>query len=105
MKYLAVIAAVAAAFLILSANAIAQSSTDEIVVVATRSPQNLDKIGNSVTVLDEQSIKDSHSTDVSQLLATTPGITFPDFVNPVVFDAERTTYSCGGSPGSYPSSL
>ena len=76
MKYLAVIAAVAAAFLILSANAIAQSSTDEIVVVATRSPQNLDKIGNSVTVLDEQSIKDSQSTDVSQLLATTPGITF-----------------------------
>ncbi len=76
MKYFAVIAAVAAAFLILSANAVAQSLTDEIVVVATRSPQNIEKIGNSVTVLDEQTIRESQSTDVSQLLATTPGITF-----------------------------
>lgn len=76
MKHLAVIAAVAAAFLIPSSNTIAQSLTDEIVVVATRSPQNIEKIGNSVTVLDEQTIRESQSTDVSQLLATTPGITF-----------------------------
>jgi vitamin B12 transporter len=76
VKDFAVIAAVAAAFLILPANAVAQSLTDEIVVVATRSPQNLDKIGNSVTVLDEQTIRESQSTDVSQLLATTPGISF-----------------------------
>jgi vitamin B12 transporter len=76
VKHLAVIAAVAAAFLIPSSNTIAQSLTDEIVVVATRSPQNIEKIGNSVTVLDEQTIRESQSTDVSQLLATTPGITF-----------------------------
>ena len=76
MKHLAVIAAVTAAFVILSASANAQSTTNEIVVVATRSPQSLDKIGNSVTVLDEQAIQDSQSTSVSELLATTPGITF-----------------------------
>jgi vitamin B12 transporter len=76
VKHRAVIAAVTAAFVILSASANAQSTTDEIVVVATRSPQSLDKIGNSVTVLDQQAIQDSQSTNVSELLATTPGITF-----------------------------
>ncbi len=76
MKYYAIILAVSAAFLILSASAIAQSSTDEIVVVATRSPQSLDKIGNSVTVLNKQTIQESQITNVSELLATTPGVTF-----------------------------
>lgn len=76
MKYHTIIAAVAAAFLIFSTSAIAQSSTDEIVVVATRSPQSIDKIGNSVTVVNEQAIKGSQITNVSELLATTPGVTF-----------------------------
>lgn len=76
MKYHAIIVAVAAAFLILSTRAIAQSSTDEIVVVATRSPQSIDKIGNSVTVLNEQAIQESQIANVSELLATTPGVTF-----------------------------
>lgn len=76
MKKLSVMAAVAAACLMRSTNAAAQSLSDEVVVVATRSPQNIDKIGNSVTVLDEETIKEGQSTDVSRLLATTPGITF-----------------------------
>lgn len=32
-------------------------------------------------------------------------ITFPDLVDPVVFDAAQTAHSCGGSPGFDPSSL
>ena len=39
---------------------------------------------------------------VSWLVARGPGITFPDLVDPVVFDAGHTTYSCGGSPGVTP---
>ena len=34
---------------------------------------------------------------------SSPRITFPDS-HPVVFDAWHTAYSCGGSPGFYPSS-
>jgi len=48
----------------------------EIVVVATRSPEPLSKIGNSITVLDEQAIRESQAVAVSDLLATTPGINF-----------------------------
>jgi vitamin B12 transporter len=36
----------------------------------------LSKVGNSVTVLDQQTIQDSQKVGVSELLATTPGITF-----------------------------
>jgi len=39
---------------------------------------------------------------VSWLAAWSPLITFPDLVNPVVFDARHTAYSCGGSPGIEP---
>jgi vitamin B12 transporter len=51
-------------------------SLDEIVVVANRTPEPLSKVGNSVTVLGQQAIQDSQKVDVSDLLATTPGITF-----------------------------
>jgi vitamin B12 transporter len=51
-------------------------SLNEIVVVANRAPEPLSKVGNSVTVLDQQAIQDSQKVDVSELLATTPGITF-----------------------------
>lgn len=51
-------------------------SLDEVVVVANRAPEPLSKIGNSVTVLDQQAIQESQKVDVSELLATTPGITF-----------------------------
>ncbi len=50
-------------------------SLDEIVVVANRAPEPLSKVGNSVTVLDQQAIQESQKVDVSELLATTPGIT------------------------------
>jgi vitamin B12 transporter len=51
-------------------------SLDEIVVVANRAPVPLSKVGNSVTVLAQQAIEDSQKIDMSDLLATTPGITF-----------------------------
>src|ERR1700722_15447955 len=48
----------------------------EVVVVAMRAPENIDKVGNSITVLTEAQIKDSQSVDLTALLATTPGVTF-----------------------------
>jgi vitamin B12 transporter len=50
-------------------------SIDEVVVVATRAPEPLSKIGSSVTVLDESAIKDSQATLLADLLAQTPGVT------------------------------
>ncbi|HSY94119.1 MAG TPA: TonB-dependent receptor plug domain-containing protein, partial [Steroidobacteraceae bacterium] len=51
-------------------------SLDEVVVVANRAPEPLSKVGNSVTVLDLQTIQASQKVELSELLATTPGITF-----------------------------
>ena len=53
-----------------------EDSFDEIVVVANRAPEPLSKIGNSVTVLNEDAIRESQNTIVSDLLAQTPGVTF-----------------------------
>jgi vitamin B12 transporter len=49
---------------------------DEIVVVANRAPEPLSRVGNSVTVLDDATIRESQATVVADLLATTPGVTF-----------------------------
>ena len=51
-------------------------SLNEVVVVANRAPEPLSKVGNSVTVLDQQAIQESQKVELSELLATTPGITF-----------------------------
>jgi vitamin B12 transporter len=80
MPSIARAALAAAMFSILATKVFADAAADadapeEIVVVATRSPQSLDKIGNSVTVLDQQAIQASQKITVSELLATTPGIT------------------------------
>jgi vitamin B12 transporter len=83
VNYRAFIAVIAAAFLFLSTNRIACSAPaesdtplDDIVVVADRAPEPLSRIGNSVTVLDENVIRDSQAVVVSDLLAQTPGVTF-----------------------------
>ena len=52
----------------------ADSSLDEIVVVANKAPEPLSKVGNSVTVLDADAIKASQLPVLSDLLATTPGL-------------------------------
>lgn len=67
-------AAIACAALTISFTARAEESPGEIVVVANRAPVNLDKIGNSVSVLNEATIKESQAKLVSDLLITTPGV-------------------------------
>lgn len=52
----------------------ADSSLDEVVVVANRTPEPLSKVGSSVTVLDDAAIKSSQLTVMSDLMATTPGL-------------------------------
>jgi vitamin B12 transporter len=51
-------------------------SLQEIVVVATRSPEPLTKIGSSVTVLDEPTIVASQEVALSDLVVQTPGLNF-----------------------------
>jgi vitamin B12 transporter len=48
---------------------------EQVVVVANRAPVNLAQVGNSVTVLDQATIQQRQSVQVSDLLAETPGIT------------------------------
>jgi vitamin B12 transporter len=55
-------------------SAAADSSLDEVVVVANKAPEPLSKVGNSVTVLDADAIKASQLPMMSDLLATTPGL-------------------------------
>ena len=67
-----------AALLALGIPAQADQSDDlnEVVVVAMRAPESIDKVGNSVTVLTEAQIKESQKVGLADLLATTPGVTF-----------------------------
>jgi vitamin B12 transporter len=72
------LAACLAAMLAFGTVAYADQSEDlsEVVVVAMRAPENIEKVGNSVTVLTDAQIKESQSVDLTALLATTPGVTF-----------------------------
>ena len=54
--------------------AAADASLDEVVVVANKAPEPLSKVGNSVTVIDADAIKASQLPVLSDLLATTPGL-------------------------------
>ena len=51
------------------------SSLQEVVVVANRTPVPLSKVGDSVTVLTDQDIEQSQAVAVADLLQQTPGIT------------------------------
>ncbi len=71
-------------FLLLSAAAIASPAyaqdipdpdAPEVVVTATRAAQPLTEIGQAVTVIDRAEIERRQTTVVSDLLATTPGVT------------------------------
>ena len=55
--------------------AVDQDSIDPIVITATRFEQPLSKIGNSITVLSAQDVRNSQKTVLSDLLSTTPGVT------------------------------
>lgn len=77
-----VLFATTAAICGLSTSAFAQStpvavaSVGELVVTANRSPQEIERIGQSITVLTSQEIKASQVIDVSTLLAQTAGVSF-----------------------------
>jgi vitamin B12 transporter len=59
-----------------SGTAARETSLDDIVIVATRSPTPVTHIGNSVSVIDEAAIQASQQTAVADLLAQTPGVGF-----------------------------
>lgn len=54
----------------------AEANLEEVIVVATRMAVSPDTVGNSVTVLNERLIRESQAIVVSDLLASTPGVTF-----------------------------
>lgn len=53
----------------------AQTNVSELVVVATRTPQPLDRLGQQVTVIDAATLKARQVVVISDLLAQTPGVT------------------------------
>lgn len=55
---------------------VAIASVGELVVTANRSPQEIERIGQSITVLTAEEIKASQVIDVSTLLAQTAGVSF-----------------------------
>jgi vitamin B12 transporter len=66
------------AALSLSATAHADDAVgvDELVVVATRTPERLDHIGQQVSMIDSAEIKTRQMVVVSDLLVATPGVSF-----------------------------
>jgi vitamin B12 transporter len=59
-----------------AASPIAIASVGELVVTANRSPQEAERVGQSITVLDSAAIQASQTLDISTLLAQTPGVSF-----------------------------
>jgi vitamin B12 transporter len=51
-------------------------SSDDIVVTASGIEQSKDEVGQAITVIDAETIETRQTTDVVDLLATTPGIRF-----------------------------
>ncbi|TRW18306.1 TonB-dependent receptor plug domain-containing protein [Glacieibacterium frigidum] len=64
-----------AAATVAAAVPVSDSSAETIVVTATRSPEPLSRVGQSVTVLDSVEIRTRQTQVVADLLRTTPGVT------------------------------
>lgn len=60
---------------LVSAPALAETSPDTIVVVANRTPEPLSRVGESVTVIDAATLAERQTPVLSDILATTPGLT------------------------------
>lgn len=54
----------------------APADIGELVVTATRNPQPIEKVGQSITVIGTAEIKESQAVTMTELLATTPGVSF-----------------------------
>lgn len=52
------------------------SPVDGVVVTANRSAQPIERVGASVTVLNDETIRASQATNVAELLSRTPGISY-----------------------------
>ena len=52
------------------------SRSDDIVVTASGIEQSKDEVGQAITVIDAETIETRQTTDVVDLLATTPGVRF-----------------------------
>jgi len=51
-------------------------AVDELVVVADRAPERADRVGQQVTVVTAEQIRSLQTPDVTEILATTPGVSF-----------------------------
>jgi vitamin B12 transporter len=58
-----------------AADASGPDELERVVVIANRIEQPLSRIGNSVTLIDAEQVRASQKLTVSDLLATTPGVT------------------------------
>ena len=74
MKTLFLTTAVLALFSSASWAAETATPVEELVVVATRTPQPLDRIGQQVSVIDQADLQASQAMVISDLLAKTPGV-------------------------------
>lgn len=80
MNKICLFAAVSAASLSTATMAFADDTapTDvgELVITATRNPQPIEKVGQSITVVGPAEIKESQAVALTELLSTTPGVSF-----------------------------
>lgn len=60
----------------IAAPAFAEAAPDEIIVTVNRTEQPVSQIGQAITVVTANMLRERQSVVVSDLLATTPGITF-----------------------------
>ena len=51
-------------------------NSDDIVVTASGIAQSRDEVGQAITVIDAETIERRQTTDVVDMLATTPGVRF-----------------------------
>jgi vitamin B12 transporter len=66
---------IAVSAIFLSSAALADDSPDTIVVTATRSEQPLSRIGQTISVIDQETITARQTDTVADLLRTVPGVT------------------------------
>ncbi|OXE37327.1 MAG: TonB-dependent receptor [Phenylobacterium zucineum] len=68
------LSAAAALILIIPLAAWAETPISEIVIVATRTPQSVDRLGQQVSVVTAAELKSRQTVVISDLLATLPGV-------------------------------
>lgn len=67
---------VGSAIALIASPVLAQSADDTIIVTANRTPQRADETGQAITVITADTIAARQNLNVTDLLRTTPGVTF-----------------------------